>query len=494
MRRSLATEFIDAFAPAGVMLQALRERQISAVELLELHLRRIERHNRSLNAVVVLDEQGARREAEAADVARRRGEDQPLLGLPITVKDSINVSGMRTTVGMPHWAEAEVDHDAPVVRQLRAAGAVVMGKTNVPPMIWDWQTNNPIYGRTNNPWDPDRTPGGSTGGGAAALAAGLTPLEIGSDIAGSIRIPAAFCGVYGHKPSETALPRTGQFPLPPVPNFGTVMGVLGPLARGATDLALVLQLTAGAEEGEDAAWRLALPLSRHQHLADYRVAALPQPEWLPVDPEIRAALDGLVDDLRHAGAQVREAQPEGFGNLADHTSTYLSLLWSSAALMAPPEVLQQLSEILGARADEFSAAARRGLTATAAEYFGLRIQREQFRASYRAFFRDWDILLSPITMAPAFRHQPMAWPPMVTLPGRTLDVAGESVPYEWVNVYPSIATLSGQPATVFPIGRTRTGLPIGLQAIGPYLEDHTSIKFAALLEREIGGFHEPPGY
>jgi amidase len=490
----VSTPQLDAFAPATVMLQALQTRQISAVELLEMHLHRIVRYNPDLNAIVSNDNASARHHAEAADAARARGENRPLLGLPITVKESINVRGLRTTVGMPDWSETYVAFDAPLVHQVRTAGAVIMGKTNVSPMIWDWQSNNPIFGRTNNPWDIHRTPGGSTGGGAAALAAGLTPLEFGSDIAGSIRVPAAFCGVYGHKPSETALPRSGQFPFPPLPNSGMVMGVLGPLARSGRDLALAFGITAGPEEGEDAAWKLEIPPARHARLTDYRVAVLPQLPWLPVDPEILACLDRLIADLERVGATVREAQPEGFLDLRQHTQVYLSLLWASAPLLAPPTTIQQLVERYRSRGDEFSAATVHGLTATAAEYFRLRIQREQYRAAYRAFFRDWDILLTPISLAPAFLHQAMPWPPMVTLVERTLDVDSQLVPYDWGYVYPGLATLSGQPATVFPCGLTQAGLPIGLQAIGPYLEDYTSIEFAALIEREFGGFRQPPGY
>ena len=182
-----------------------------------------------------------------------RCEDAPLLGLPLTLKESINVKGLRTTVGMPHWADFRSEHDAPVTARVRAAGATIMAKTNVPPMLADWQAANPVHGRTNNPWDLRRSPGGSTGGGAAALAAGLTPLEYGSDIGGAIRVPAVFCGVYGHRPSETALPRSGQFPMPPLPNAAVVMGVQGPLARSADDLALALDVAAGPDAGEDVA-------------------------------------------------------------------------------------------------------------------------------------------------------------------------------------------------------------------------------------------------
>ena len=253
---------IDPFASAVDMLTALRARRLSAVELLEMHQSRIARHNPELNALVEPDFERARRDAEAADAQRARGEDAPLRGLPMTLKESINVRGLRTTAGMTEWKDFRSEHDAPVTQRVKGAGAVVMAKTNVPQMLADWQSNNPVYGRSNNPWDLARTPGGSTGGGAAALAAGLTPLEFGSDIGGSIRVPAAFCGVYGHRPSETAMPRSGQLPLPPLPNAAVAMGVQGPLARSAADLELALDVAAGPEVGEDVAWKLVIPPAR----------------------------------------------------------------------------------------------------------------------------------------------------------------------------------------------------------------------------------------
>src|SRR5207249_3494863 len=213
---------IDPFATATAMLAALRAKQVSAVELLELHVWRITRHNPALNAIVEPDFERAKTQAQAADARRERGDDAPLLGLPMTLKESINVRGLRTTAGMTHWKDFRSEHDAPVTTRVKAAGAIVMGKTNVPQMLADWQSTNPVYGRTNNPWDVTRTPGGSTGGGAAALAAGLTPLEFGSDIGGSMRVPSAVCGVYAHRAIEAAMPRSGQYPVPTIPNAPTV--------------------------------------------------------------------------------------------------------------------------------------------------------------------------------------------------------------------------------------------------------------------------------
>jgi amidase len=273
---------MDAFATATDMLEALRTRQVTSQELLDLHLRRIERYNPRLNAIVIPNTD-ARQTAVAADAARAHGGAQALLGLPLTMKDCLYVAGLPTTGGVPERRQTIADADARIVARVRAAGAVLLGKTNVPPYAADWQAANPLFGRSNNPWDLTRTPGGSTGGGAAAVAAGLTPLEFGGDFAGSIRVPAAFCGIYGHKPSETALPPSGHFPGLNAPNAAIAMAVQGPLARSAADLELAFNIIAGPDVGEDVAWRLDIPPARHQRLAQYRVAILPPIPWVPVE-------------------------------------------------------------------------------------------------------------------------------------------------------------------------------------------------------------------
>src|SRR5947209_4034226 len=279
------------------MLQALRRRQVSARELLDLHLNRIHRFNSTLNAIVLLDEQGARRQAKQADERLGAGLPGSLTGLPITVKDAIDVEGLPTTAGSRRRADHRATHDAAIVRRAREAGALIMGKTNTPLYAGDWQTNNRLFGRTVNPWDLERTPGGSTGGGAAAVAAGLSPLELGSDIGGSIRVPAAFCGIYGHRPSDTVIPGSGHFPGSPLPNPAVILNVLGPLGRDARDLEVSLDAVGGAEVGEDTAWRLELPPARHDHLQDFRVAVMPWLEWLPVHAEVRESLDSAAEAL-----------------------------------------------------------------------------------------------------------------------------------------------------------------------------------------------------
>ncbi len=477
---------ITPFSSATAMMQALQSGEISAVELLDLHLRQIAQQNPALNAIVTPDFERARRTAEEADVARARGEDRLLLGLPVTIKDCLDVEGLPTTAGDPKRARAVPAQDGLVAARVRAAGAVIIGKTNVSLSASDWHADNRLFGRTNNPWDRTRTPGGSTGGGAAAVAAGMTPLEFGSDFAGSIRVPAAFCGCYGHNPSATALPRSRDFADSPLPNPALTTAVEGPLSRSAADLELALD-AAGPEIGEDTAWRIVLPPARHEGLRDYRVAVLPLFPWLPVDDDIVETRERLTSQLRRLGTTVEDAQPEMFGDGRAYHELYVSLM-TVALSRATPTWARRLGAVATRLSrDKFAAACRRGLQASAADYVGLYARREQFREAYRIFFREWDVLLTPVCSSNAFPHPNLK----VSMARRKLDVNGHPVPYLRLNVYPSLATLCGQPATAFPASQTRAGLPIGLQVIGPYLEDRTAIRFAHLLEREFGGFRPP---
>ena len=485
---------IDPFASATELLVALRTSRISSRELTELYIRRIERHDAALNAVVVRDFDRARAQARAADEAAARGEAGALLGLPMTIKESFNVAGLRTTCGVPEWKDFVSQHDAPATARTRAAGAVMLGKTNVPPMLADWQSANPIYGRANNPWDVGRTPGGSSGGSAAAIAAGLSAFEVGSDIGGSIRVPAAFCGTYGHRPSETLLPKSGQFPMPPLPNAGIVMGVQGPITRSAEDLELGLSVLAGPEVGEDVAWRVQLPRPRHARLGDFRVAVLPPIPWLPVDGEIEVALQELAARLGRLGCTVKEAQPEDLGDHREHFALYRTLLAAMTSARLDDAAVKQRVEMFERVDDDFCRAHARGLKGRAGELLLWYGRREQIRAAWRAFFRDWDVVLAPAINVLAYPHIPRAFPMDDSDLTLTFDIGGRSVPYMNGLMYPAVSTVAGQPSTAFPVGTSRGGLPIGLQAIGPYLEDLTPIRFAGLLAKEIGGFKRPPGY
>lgn len=482
------SEAVDGFTSATGMLRALRDKQVSAVELLDLHLERIERLDGPLNAVVIKDYDRAREAALTADTARARGEDGALLGLPLTIKDAIDVQGLPTTCGVPERAQTYPEHDARLVASVRAAGAVIMGKTNVPPNAADWQTDNPLFGRTGNPWNLDRVPGGSSGGAAAAVGAGLTPLEYGSDIGGSIRYPAAWCGIYGHRPSSTAIPDSGHFPGSPLPNPTLQLNTLGPLARTAEDLMLGVDVVAGPDVGEEVAWRLELPAARHERLADFRVAVYPGASWRPVSSEITGAVEGLAAALRAAGAHVAEAQPEGFGDGRDHNEVFVSIAAAIQGSRLSDDERKARIEILRASTDPFAALRARHLEASAAEYMRLHDRREQYRARWRAFFQDWDVLLSPIVIVPAPEH--------TTVPpdARVVEIDGKTVSFRIQMAYSGLSILSGVPATSLPIGMSQDGLPISIQAVGPYLEDRTPIRFAGLVGAEIGGYQRPPGY
>jgi amidase len=462
-----ATDIDDAAtATAGDLVAALAARQVSALELADAAIARIERLDGAINAVVVRDFDRARAAAKAADKALAAGERKPLLGLPMTVKEAHNIAGLPTTWGSPMFKGFVPEVDALGVSRLKAAGAVILGKTNVPPFLSDWQSNNPVYGRTRNPWDLERSPGGSSGGSAAALAAGLTPLEFGSDIGGSIRIPAGFCGVFGHKPSHNIVPSRGHVP-PGTDGDGVALAVIGPMARSAADLELALSVMAGPPPEEAVAYRLVLPPARHDKLADYRVLMLTHHPLAPVDPEILAALDDLAERLDEAGAEVTR-DSDLLPDLAATHGVYMSLL---GPLMSPPEAM------MAPGAPPIGAFLQAGYAQTT------------IRRQWAELFKRFDVVIAPVLGTVAFPHEDSP-----DMQARTLVINGERSPYFGQLAWPGMATLANLPATAAPVGQTKAGLPIGAQIIGPYLEDRTTIRFAGLLEEAFGGFKRPPGY
>jgi amidase len=463
MSETLSRDTLDASATD--LVAALAARRVSALELTEEAIARIEARDGPINAVVVRDFDRARDAARAADAALARGDRRPLLGLPMTVKESHDVAGLPTTWGFEPFKAYVPPADSVGVSRLKAAGAVVLGKTNVPPWLADYQSNNPIYGRTRNPYDLDRTPGGSSGGSAAALAAGMIPLEFGSDIGGSIRMPAHFCGVYGHKPSYGLVPGRGHSP-PYVSTEGApiVLAVVGPLARTAADLGLALDVLAGPDRDDAVGYRLDLPPARHAGLADHRVLLLTDHPLTPLDDEIRAGLNGLADGLEKRGAKV--ARGSGLvPDLANVQATYMGLLMAAMSRGQP-----------GAQ------------TISAHEWMALLDTQAQNRRRWAELFQTFDVVLAPAHAAPAFPHNDEP-----DMQKRTLRLNGEEVPYFAPAAWAGLATLGNLPSTVIPVGQTRSGLPFGAQVIGPYLEDRTTIGFAGLAEREFGGFRPPRG-
>jgi amidase len=456
------TQAASPFAPATTLVEALANRDVSAVELAETTIARIEALDGDINAVVVRDFERACEAAKAADDALARGERRPLLGLPMTVKEAINVAGLETTWGVPDFKGWTADQDTLAVARLKAAGAVILGKTNVAPWLADWQSDNPVYGRTNNPYDLTRTSGGSSGGAAAAVAAGMTPLELGSDLAGSLRIPAAFCGVYAHKPSYGLVPLRGFAP-PGIDGAAIPLAVLGPMARIAEDLTLALDVLAGPDEDDAVGYRLDLPPARHTRLRDYRVLVMDHHPGAVLDDEVRSTIHSLTDRLEALGAHVERGsklQP----NLAQSDRTFGDIL-----------------RVIGSRGSP-----RTSDAPSAQDWLDLRDAQLALRRRWATCFETVDVVLAPASVTVAFPHMDES-----DVFARRLTVNGEDVPYVSLTAWIGMASVANLPATAAPIGRTATGLPVGVQVIGPYLEDRTTIEFARLLAREFGGFTPP---
>lgn len=485
-----------AFRTAVELAGELRNGRIGAVELTDLYLARIERYGPEINAVVALDREGARARAVEAEAALARGEVWGLLhGVPMTVKDSFEVAGMPATSGARELRDHVPAANAPAVQRLLDAGAIVMGKTNLPVYAGDMQSYNDLFGTSNNPWDLARTPGGSSGGAAAALAAGLCALELGSDIGGSIRNPAHFCGIYGHKPSFGLVPARGHIPGPPGSMSAADISVAGPMARGAEDLDVALQVLAGPDtesygSGLAAWWGGLLP-PRVERLQDFRIAAWLDDPVCPVDESVGARLASVVDALEKAGARVdRLARPRI--DPAQAREIFLLLLYSALGAGFPAKARERFERELADLAPEDVRARTlmmRGIHLPHRIWLSLEERRARMRAAWAAFFRDYDALLCPVMPTTAFPHDHSRDPF-----SRMLEINGRSVPmYEqmfWAGL-PGVAYL---PGTVAPVGRTSEGLPVGIQIVAPFGEDRTGIALAKAMEPVIGGFEPPPAF
>jgi len=475
---------------ASELARRLRRRELSSVELLQHFLGRIARLNPALNAVVVLDAERALQRARAADAALARGESWgPLHGLPMTVKESFDVPGLPTTWGFETMRDNIATHTALSVQRLQDAGAVIFGKTNVPVAMADWQTFNPIYGTTHNPWDLTRTPGGSSGGSAAALAAGLTALELGSDIGASIRNPAHYCGVWGHKPTWGVVPQQGQ-QLPGMECVDTIdIGVVGPLARSAHDLTLAMDVLStplrsfGPLGWQPAAWRDAgVPAPR------LRVAVMADDALAEVDASVREAMAALVRFLRDSGVAVDEqARPV---DSVEAWTTYVPLV--RAALIGPisdAEHQQVITEAAKWPADslEFAALHWRGRSLSHRDWLRLEEVRSKLRRQWTAFFERFDLLICPVATTPAFKHNQQGW-----RWERLIPVNGRGQPTTASMFWAGYTNLCGLPATAVPLGLSPEGLPIGAQICGPVLADPVCLRFARWLEAEYRSFVPPP--
>lgn len=468
---------------ATAQIAALEARRVSAVELLDMAMARGGREAARINAVTRADPERARDRARAIDDLRAKGEATgPLAGLPMTVKDTFDVEGMPASSGLDAFLHRRAT-DAIVVAQAKRAGAVVWGKTNTPVMAGDWQTFNALYGTTNNPWDVTRTTGGSSGGSAAALATGITALEIGSDIGGSLRVPAAFCGVFSHKPTWGLVPQVGHVPPAPGAQAERDLNVVGPMARSARDLRLLLSVI---ENGALAA--KAAPAE----LKGLRVGLwLDEPAFV-LDPEVRAVVEGFGADLSRLGAAVTPLRaPVDAPTLL----RAYQLLLGSIIFTDLPRAQQQgmlrmrpaakIAMALGAPPDGW-AATTLAYTATHAEWIAADETRARLGRQVREVFANLDVIIAPITPVAAFPHDHRPFPQ------RSLSLSdGTRAPYVAMLRWIALATACGLPATAFPAGQTPAGLPVGVQIIGPRGGDSRTLAVAEAIEAQLGGFIPP---
>ncbi|MGO8916115.1 MAG: amidase [Stellaceae bacterium] len=479
-----------AFRSATELAGDIRAKRIGCRELLELYLARVERFNPTLNAIIATALAAARRRADEADAALARGEVWGKLhGVPMTVKESFDVAGLPTTWGLPEQKDNIATTNALAVDRFLAAGAVIFGKTNVPLLLADWQSYNAIYGTTNNPWDVARVPGGSSGGSAAALAAGLTALEAGSDIGASIRNPAHYCGVRGHKPSYGIVSPRGHA-LGGRVAAGDI-SVCGPLARSSADLALALEVMAGPDEIDGAGWRLELPQPKKERLSDYKVALMLDDPNSAVDRSVQDQLQRLADFLAKRGATVSDRARPAIDTARAH-AVYVQLL--RAATSGRQSDAQFAAAQAAARAltpdeDSYFARMQRANTMHHRDWLRFNEERHRMRLAWARFYGEYDLFLCPVAASPAPPHdqQGERWQRMIT-------VNGQRVPTTDQLFWAGYTCAFYLPATAAPIGESPEGLPIGVQITGPQYGDLSTIRFAELLEREYRGFVPPPGY
>jgi amidase len=476
-----------SFLSATQLKAQLDSKTIGCLELCDQYIDRIEDRDKETNAVVVRDFDRAR---EAAKEADNTPSDQKgaAHGLPLTIKEAFNIAGLPTTWGLPAFKDMPVVEDAAVVRRYKEAGAVFLGKTNVPVNLGDFQSYNPIYGTTNNPWDFDRSPGGSSGGSAVAMAAGYSALETGSDIGGSIRNPAHYCGVYGHKPTWGIVPPQGHA-LPGVLAAPDI-AVCGPLARSAEDLALAIGVITGPEKLNASGWQLNLPAPHKKSLKEFKVAVWSNDKMSPVDEAVESRVLEVAKLLEKQGATVSyTARPDIEIGIAHRT--FMGLMHSIMGAGADPKTYkasQSYAAALDATDLSDMTVMTRAMVMSHRDWLRTNNHREKMRYAWDRFFQEWDIILCPQMATTAFLHD------QSNMSTRTLKVNEELQPYFQQIFWSGLAVASYLPSTVFPTGPAADGLPLGLQAISGAYQDFTSIEFARLLELEIGGFKIPSIY
>jgi amidase len=487
------------FAPAYQLAEMIRQREISAVEVLEAYLQQIAKHNEQVNAIANLDEERARKKAAEADRALARGENWGVLhGVPITIKDTLETTGLTTTSGYLPLKDYVPQQDATTVARLRAAGAIIFAKTNPSKLAGDYQTNNPIFGRTNNPWNLNCTVGGSSGGSASAISAGFSPLDIGSDVAGSIRHPAHCCGVYGFMPTDRRVPTTGHIPeLPGKPKHIRHLLRIGPFARSIEDLRLCLALTAGADARQPEIPPVRLDSPTDKKLSDLRIAWTYGYDFLPISKDTRLAIQTLANRLTDTGCSLEECNPTNFNweeALANYSAFSALELFASASQLG---ILRAMwigikTEFYARTQTTFragTALAKKGNLAfppTLAKYNTVLTERDHQIAQMDRFLDQWDAWICPVSITPAFPHCSF---------GKPIEVDGVKFPYILAcGGYTIPLNLTGSPVVVIPIGQSKEGLPIGIQVVGKRWKDMELLATATEITKVIGDLQRPPGY
>ena len=478
-----------AFKSAVALASAIAAKEVSSLELTDMYIDRVESIEPDINAVVVKDFERGREAARAADSAIAAGKARgPFHGVPMTIKEAYDIKGLPTTWGFPEFEHNIATADSEMVVKMKRAGAHFFGKTNVPRSLADFQSFNDIYGTTNNPWHLERTPGGSSGGSAAALAAGLTGLEAGSDIGGSIRNPAHFCGIYGHKPTWGVVSDAGHA-LP-----GQVapadIAVVGPMARSAEDLKISMEVSAGAASHDVVGWQLKLPKPSKTQLRDFRVAIWTNDDMAPVSQEISDRVQSIGDMLSRLGATVSDsARPEI--DIEESHDTYSSLLWGVMGAELSAEEKRDYHARLGQLdPNDHSIAANmiRYSIQSHGNWAEHNNKRFLIRQRWQRFFNDWDIVICPQTATTAFPQDEEEYLE------RKIIVDNVEQDYFQQVFWSGLVTVAHLPSTVFPTGLSQAGLPIGLQAVGAEFNDYITIDFTRLMAQEIGGFIPPPAY
>jgi amidase len=479
-----------AFAPATRLATLIGKKKIGCLELLDHYLARLEKYNPAVNAIVVTDIPRARKRARVADRALAKGDLWgPFHGVPMTVKESFNIAGLPTTWGVPGQEKIPVKHNAAAVERWLRAGAIIFGKSNVPIHLADGQSFNAVYGATRNPWDLTRTPGGSSGGSAAAVAAGLSGLETGSDIASSIRNPAHNCGVYGHKPTFGLCPLRGHA-LGELLS-GADISVIGPLARSASDLAPALSALAGPDEIDGDGMRMSLPPPRKAKLKDFKIGVILTDPVSEVDHDVQDVLARLADFLTKQKAKVSTKARPAFDMAHVQRLFALMLGAATSARLSDEKFAESLSAARSLDAADDSPRARvlRGTTMLHREWLALNEERTRLRWAWHDYFKEYDLLLCPAYPVAAHLHMHDVPPER-----RVYRVNGKELTHPHMLFWAGLTGLAYLPATAAPAGFTPAGLPVGVQIVGPHSGDRTTIQFARLLEQAYQGFVPPPGF